>query len=84
MQFKSFSCGNCNNDFAHSQSVIIYDKTNQLVASVKNLDIITISEGSWDNSCKLKTFTCDNCNKDLGHSQSVMMHEKIMQRQINL
>ena len=49
---------------------------NQFVASINKVYIITISEDSLENSCKLKTYSYDNCNKDLAHSQSVMMHEK--------
>ena len=56
--------------------MIIHDKINEFVGSVKKVDMITISEDSKENLCKLKTFSYDNCFKDLAHSQSVMTHEK--------
>ena len=67
----------------HSQSVIIHDKINELVGTVEKVYIITISEDSWENSCKLKTFSYDNCYKDLAHSQLVITHKK-NHEQINL
>ena len=38
--------------------------------------MITISENSSGNSCKLKTFSCGNRKQSFAHSQSVIMHEK--------
>ena len=45
MQVKTISCGNCNNNFAHSQSVIMHEKNhtraNLFAVIFKNLYIIT-------------------------------------------
>ena len=60
--------------------VIIHEENhawaNQFVVGIKKVYIITISENSSGNSCKLKTFSCGNCKKNFAHSQTVIMHEK--------
>ena len=64
---KTFSCGNCSNNFAHYELVIIPDENhacaNQFVVDVKKVYIIKSSE----NSCRGKIFSCGNCNKNFTH-----------------
>ena len=73
MQAKTFSCGNCNNNFAHSQSVIMHEKNHVRANQFAVIFKIFIQS---QNSCRIKTFSCGNCDHNFAHSESVSMHEK--------